>query len=148
MFVCACTLKYPICLSFIVLARTLNTYRVMTREWGGHDNLMYSSVLFCSVYFWVNEYRKREIILIQILQIQTANKRIMLKSGHGRKLGSLEGVRLLLPSRSSSVDGMSRVCVFVFSVCSGRILSLYMFSSLTRSTYALSHSLVVFLDLE
>lgn len=81
-----------------------------------------------------------------------------MEMGHSPRLASfsaavkpiftLEGVRLLLPSRSSSVDGMSRVCVFVFSVCSGRILSLYMFSSLTRSTYALSHSLAVFLDLE
>lgn len=79
-----------------------------------------------------------------------------MEMGHSPRLASfsagvkpiftLEGVRLLLPSLSSSVDGMSHVCVF--SVCSGRILSLYMFSSLTRSTYALSHSLAVFLDLE
>lgn len=72
---------------------------------------IHQSILVCSVYFfWVYEYRKREIILILILQIQTANKKIMVKNSHGRKLGSLEGVRLLLPSIfSSSVNGMSRV---------------------------------------
>lgn len=68
----------------------------------------------------------------------------MLKSSHGRKLGSLEGVRLLLLSLSSSVNGMSRVCVY--SVCVAEEFYLYMFSSLTRST-ALFHLLAVFLDL-
>lgn len=112
-FMCACTLKYPICLTFIVLACTLNTYRVLPKEWGRTRqlNVFISPFLFVlCIFFWVYEYRKREIILIHILQIQTANKKIMVKNSHGRKLGSLEGVRLLLPSIfSSSVNGMSRV---------------------------------------
>lgn len=93
-FACAGTLKYPICLTFIVLACTLNTYRILCWESVGGTrqlNVFISPVLFCCILFGVNEYRKKEIILIQILQIQTVNKRIMLESSHGRKLGSLEG---------------------------------------------------------
>lgn len=110
---------------------------------GGQLNVFISPFFVLCIFFWVYEYRKGRDYHDPDT---TANKRTMLKSNHDRKLGSLEGVRLLLPSySSSSVNGMSLVCVC--SVCIAEEFYLYMFSSLTRSNYALFHLLAVLLDL-